>query len=169
MPHAYYDIPQGEVGLNNHFGPLLNVVDNSAAGNTLYDNMLAWASPAEMSQLRWGARWAPDCTLLFHRARTRKKKRKAWSRTVNYVNRCKDLNGLLHPAKDFFCFFDKKDPWSDWVQLSFLTYWPFCWAFSLRGEGQEVCLWAPVSAACRSFSLSALLTSLSIKGLSTTN
>lgn len=52
MPHAYYDIPQGEVGLNNHFGSLVNVVDNSTAGNTLYDNILAWASPSEMSWLR---------------------------------------------------------------------------------------------------------------------
>lgn len=51
MSHAYYNIPQGEVELNNHFGSLVNVVDNSAAGNTLYDNILAWASPSEMSQL----------------------------------------------------------------------------------------------------------------------
>lgn len=51
MSHTHYDIPQGEVGRNNHFGSLVNVVDNSAEGNTLYDNILAWASPSEMSQL----------------------------------------------------------------------------------------------------------------------
>lgn len=41
MSHTHYDIPQGEVGRNNHFGSLVNVVDNSAEGNTLYDNILA--------------------------------------------------------------------------------------------------------------------------------
>lgn len=89
-----------------------------------------------------------------------------WRRTINYENRCKDLNGLLHPVMDFFFLFDTNDLWSDRVQLSLL---PFCLAFWLRGEGQEFRLWAFVSAECGSISLSALFTSLSIKGLSTTN
>lgn len=174
MPHAYYDIPQGEVGLNNHFGSLVNVLDNSTAGNTLYDNILAWASPSEMSRLRLEPGGLPTVRCFsMERARAKKKKicisEAEWRRTINYVNRCKDLNGLLHLVMDFFFLFHKNDLWSDRVQLSRLPYWPFCLAFWLRGEGQEVCLWAFVSAECGSISLSALFTSLSIKGLSTTN
>lgn len=52
MSHTCYYIPQGELGQNNHFDSLVNVLDNSPAGNTLYDNILAWASPSEMSQPR---------------------------------------------------------------------------------------------------------------------
>lgn len=40
MSHTYYYIPQGELGQNNHFDSLVNVLDNSLQGNTLYDNML---------------------------------------------------------------------------------------------------------------------------------
>lgn len=173
MPHAYYDIPQGEVGLNNHFGSLVNVVDNSTAGNTLYDNILAWASPSEMSWLRLEPGGLPTVrrfSMERERARNNKKKicisEAERRRTINYENRCKDLNGLLHPMMNFFFLFDKNDLWSDRVQLSLL---PFCLAFWLRGEGQEFCLWAFVSAECGSISLSALFTSLSIKGLSATN
>lgn len=40
MSHTYYFIPQGELGQKNHFDSLVNVLDNSPQGNTLYDNML---------------------------------------------------------------------------------------------------------------------------------
>lgn len=52
MSHVLYYIPQGELWQNNHFGLLVNVLDNSPQGNTLYDNMLVWASQSEMSQRR---------------------------------------------------------------------------------------------------------------------
>lgn len=52
MSHVLYYIPQGQLCQNNHFDFLVNVLDNSPQGNTLYDNMLVWASRSEMSQMR---------------------------------------------------------------------------------------------------------------------
>lgn len=40
MSNALYYTPQGELWQNNHFDFLVNVLDNSPQGNTLYDNML---------------------------------------------------------------------------------------------------------------------------------
>lgn len=40
MPNIYYNILQGVLGQNNHFEFLVNVLDNSPQGSTLYDNML---------------------------------------------------------------------------------------------------------------------------------
>lgn len=40
MSYTCYYIPQGELRQNNHFDSLVNVVDNSPQGNTLYDNIL---------------------------------------------------------------------------------------------------------------------------------
>lgn len=62
MSHVLYYIPQGELWQNNHFDFLVNVLDNSPQGNTLYDNMPIWASRSEMSQLRL-APFASCCTV----------------------------------------------------------------------------------------------------------
>lgn len=38
MSYTCCYIPQGELWQNNHFDSLVNVLDNSPKGNTLYDN-----------------------------------------------------------------------------------------------------------------------------------
>lgn len=39
MSYSCCYIPQGEMGQNNNFDSLVNVLDNSPEGNTLYDNI----------------------------------------------------------------------------------------------------------------------------------
>lgn len=142
MSHAYYDIPQGEVGLNNHFGSLVNVVNNSAAGNTLYDNIFAWASPFEMSQLWLEPGGLP--TVVLERAKQKTKKEfsalvRRRINTINYASKRKDLNGLLHLVMLFFfslyvlikqCLRSDCANWA--VCLVGLLVWPYCYTAKVK-------------------------------------
>lgn len=104
MSHTYYYIPQGVLGQNNHFDSLVNVLDNSPQGNTLYDNMLIWASPSEMSQLRLERRLLPLYSVFPWCAGKQNgisvltwQSEEALSK---YVNIYTDLIGLLHLGID---------------------------------------------------------------------